>query len=96
MYCDSGTLRAYEKNHHKWNGPRYTSTDKLEVKRVADTMSLWKNGVKLYTCRTKSTAKLFAKTSVHSHNRAGLITAKWAGAAAPGHTYNKYDVPGCH
>jgi len=83
MYCDQGTLRVYELGAHKWNGPAYTDTNILAVRRTGTKVDFLKNGAVIRTCTRTLSGDAIADLSIHNAGAGGVISAVWVGRLKP-------------
>lgn len=84
LYCDQGTLRAYEKGKHVPIGaPSYDSTCVLGVRRRGSKVYYLKDGKILKQCQVQMPGLILAKVSIHNEGKGGILSSKWIGEVIP-------------
>ena len=78
MFCDKGTLRAYELGKHTWDGPRYIEGHVLGVRRAGSVVTFLQNGTLLRTCSRRLSGNVLADVSMHDA-QGGVLEASWMG-----------------
>ena len=83
MFCDKGTLRAYELGKHTWDGPHYNDSQVLGVRRAGSVVTFLQNGTLLRTCSRRLSGNVLADVSMHDA-QGGVLEASWTGGGMSG------------